>query len=61
MDELSIKQYNAVVKQNKDFYGQNKQYRETLKYIVDAVPTNYETFKQMVEDLQFKAKKTIDN
>ena len=59
MDEIDIKQYNAVVKQNKSFYRETRGYREVLTYIKNARPDNYETFKSMVEDLQLRAKEVL--
>ena len=59
MNEIDIKQYNAVVKQNKSFYRETRGYREVLKYITNARPDNYETFKSMVEDLQLRAKEVL--
>lgn len=59
MNEIDIKQYNAVVKQNKSFYIETRGYREVLTYIKNARPDNYETFKSMVEDLQLRAKEVL--
>ena len=59
MNEIDIKQYNAVVKQNQSYYRETRGYREVLKYITNARPDNYETFKSMVEDLQLRAKEVL--
>ena len=59
MNEIDIKQYNAVVKQNQSFYRETREYREVLTYIKDARPYNYKTFKSMVEDLQLRAKEVL--
>ena len=59
MNEIDIKQYNAVVKQNQSYYREIRGYREVLKYITNARPDNYETFKSMVEDLQLRAKEVL--
>ena len=54
MNEINIKQYNAVVRQNQN-------YRNVLTYIKNAQPYNYKTFKYMVKDLQFKAEDALTN
>ena len=59
MNEIDIKQYNAVAKQNQSFCREIRVYREILKYIKDAKPANYKTFKYMVEDLQLRAKEVL--
>lgn len=59
MNEIDIKQYNAVVKQNQSYYRETRGYREVLRYITNARPDNYETFKSMVEDLQLRAKEVL--
>ena len=59
MNEIDIKQYNAVVKQNQSFCRETREYRNMLTYIKDARPYNYKTFKSMVEDLQLRAKEAL--
>ena len=59
MNEIDMKQYNAVVKQNQSYYRETRGYREVLTYIKNARPDNYETFKSMVEDLQLRAKEGL--
>ena len=59
MNEIDIKQYNALVRQNQSFCRETREYRNVLTYIKDARPDNYETFKSMVEDLQLRAKEVL--
>ena len=59
MNDIDIKQYNAVVKQNQSYYRETREYREVLTYIKNARPDHYETFKSMVEDLQLRAKEVL--
>ena len=59
MNDIDIKQYNAVVKQNQSYCRETREYRNVLSYIKDAKPDNYRTFKAMIEDLQEKAKEVL--
>lgn len=59
MNDIDIKQYNAVVKQNQSYCRETREYRNVLSYIKDAKPDNYRTFKSMVIDLQEKAKEVL--
>ena len=59
MNEIDIKQYNAVIKQNQSYYRETREYRNVLTYIKNARPYNYKTFKSMVEDLQLRAKEVL--
>ena len=59
MNEIDIKQYNAVVKQNQSYYRETREYRNVLTYIKNARPENYKTFRYMVEDLQLRAKEVL--
>ena len=59
MNEIEIKQYNAVVKQNQSYYRETREYRNVLTYIKDAKPDDYRTFKSMVKDLQLRAKEVL--
>ena len=59
MNDIDIKQYNAVVKQNQSYCRETRNYREVLTYIKSARPDDYRTFKSMVEDLQLRAKEVL--
>lgn len=60
MNDIDIKQYNAVVKQNQSYCRETREYRNVLSYIKDAKPDNYRTFKAMIEDLQLRAKEVLN-
>lgn len=55
MNDLDYKQYQAIVEQNKQFQQEIKYYRNTLNYFHNAKPEHYNTFRQMVKDLQRRA------
>lgn len=38
-----------------------KEYQQVLKEIHAAQKKNYPTFKEMIEDLQYKAQKALEN
>ena len=59
MNEIDIKQYNAVVKQNQSYYRETREYRNVLTYIKDASLNHYANFREMVEDLQLRAKEVL--
>ena len=59
MNDIDIKQYNAIVKQNQSYCRETRNYREVLTYIKNAQPDDYRTFKSMVEDLQLRAKEVL--
>ena len=59
MNDIDIKQYNAIVKQNQSYCRETRNYREVLSYIKNARPDDYRTFKSMVEDLQLRAKEVL--
>lgn len=55
MNDLDYKQYKAIVEQNKHLQQEIKYYRNTLNYINRAKPEHYNTFREMVRDLQRRA------
>ena len=59
MNEIDIKQYNAVVKQNQSYCRETREYRNVLTYIKDASLNHYDNFREMVEDLQLRAKEVL--
>ncbi len=59
MQDIEIKQYNATVRQNQSFFRETQEYRKTLTYIKDAKIDQYSGFKEMLEDLQKKAREVL--